>query len=107
MLRLGAKTELRFDFPSGSIASFPLDVERFSDNHFGSRGDPERSPGLIPERSRSWLRMIPTRFGIRSGSRRLSPLDFGIKKNIFCVSQFETSKELKVFASEHLAPISS
>jgi hypothetical protein len=56
-----------------------------------SRQDPELESGLIPSRSRRGGQAIPSRFGIKSGSRRVSPLDFGIrKKNLN--SPVETSR---------------
>jgi hypothetical protein len=52
--------------------------------------DPEVIPSQIrdhPERSRQGSRskfgIIPIEFGIKSGSRLLSPLDFGIAKKYF------------------------
>jgi hypothetical protein len=41
------------------------------------RDDPEP----IPNRSRSKFEIIPKRIGIKSGSRCVSPLKFGIKGN--------------------------
>jgi len=67
---------------------------KFSENRFDPDGDPDQVPGLIPERSRRWLEVIPTMFGIKSGSRRLSPLDFGIKKK-FCILLFETDRRFE------------
>ena len=47
---------------------------------------PNRSrpnPEMIPEEIPKAVKAIPTILGICSGSRRVSPLDFGIKKKFF------------------------
>jgi hypothetical protein len=80
---------LRLSTETGSGFSFDLRAMLVS----GSV-EIRRKPFLIPTRSRNLVginpeeipkiaELIPTCFGIKSGSRRLSPLDFGIKINVF------------------------
>src|SRR5262249_42204611 len=46
--------------------------------------NPDSVPGSIPTRSRIRWFLIPGFVGIKSGSRRVSPLDFGIEEKKFC-----------------------
>jgi hypothetical protein len=93
MLRAGTKTEKR-QWLAGNRqwAGSTADLPNYEANaghgivvyaKFLAGCDPEVIPRSIPERSRRCGTEIPRDLGIRSGSRPLSPLDFGIKKKYF------------------------
>jgi hypothetical protein len=46
-----------------------------------SRSDPKAGSGSIPTGSRRDPERTPDKFGIKSGSRSVTPLEFGIKEN--------------------------